>query len=179
MGKEAHLPNCLWMGYVCSRKGNEQIVIQFHGLLTTDQAPEQWQKALTSALSVAALSVIDGTAIFHATWIHMGTGWSRPSAKDVGVPHKTGHRPTLKCQIMIWCSDTVKWTTSHTSWYGRCPIIYSVLVLYLSQLVQTVRAVHTTVHAVIYGVMFARYVTISKWIAIDIRHPNYHLKCYF
>jgi hypothetical protein len=30
------------------------------------QAPEQWQKSLTSALSVAALSVIDGTAIFHA-----------------------------------------------------------------------------------------------------------------
>eukprot|EP00913_Durusdinium_trenchii_P016767 g15760.t1 len=28
-------------------------------------APENWQNALTSALSVAALSVIDGTAIFH------------------------------------------------------------------------------------------------------------------
>lgn len=35
------------------------------------QAPEQWQKALTSALSVAALSVIDGTAIFHAD-LHCG-----------------------------------------------------------------------------------------------------------
>lgn len=29
------------------------------------QAPEHWQRALTSALSVAAVSVIDGTAVFH------------------------------------------------------------------------------------------------------------------
>jgi len=99
MGKETHLPNCLldeillmerkilhhlacikpceewdtyhinWLAglihqlYVSSQQGR---------LHTTDQAPEQWQKALTSALSVAALSVIDGTAIFHATWIHRG-----------------------------------------------------------------------------------------------------------
>lgn len=34
-------------------------------------APENWQNALTSALSVAALSVIDGTAIFHAD-LHCG-----------------------------------------------------------------------------------------------------------
>ena len=176
MGKEAHLPNCLWMGYVCSREGNEQIVIQFHGLLTTDQAPEQWQKALTSALSVAALSVIDGTAIFHATWIHMGTGGSRPSAKDVGVPHKTGHRPTLKCQIMIWCSDTVEWTTSHTSWCGRCPIIYSAVVLYLSQLVQEFPSNSTR------SDIWRDICTLCHYIKVNCyRHQTSKLplKCYF
>lgn len=45
------------------------------------EAPEQWQKSLTSALSVAALSVIDGTSIFHAD-LHCGN--------MIAVPGDTG-----------------------------------------------------------------------------------------
>ena len=100
------------------------------GFTTTDQAPEQWQKALTSALSVAALSVIDGTAIFHATWNARATNEPRcfscscspflqkkklptfpKQIEDVGILHKIGHETNLKCTMMICyisiCSDTV------------------------------------------------------------------------
>jgi len=57
--------------------------------------------------------------------------------EDVGILHKTGHEPNLKCTMMMcYMQWYCWWTTSHTSWYGRCHIIYSVLMLYLSQLVQ-------------------------------------------
>mmetsp|Transcript_74826 Transcript_74826/g.178635 ORF Transcript_74826/g.178635 Transcript_74826/m.178635 type:complete len:563 (+) Transcript_74826:45-1733(+) len=45
--------------------------VAFSEICARHEAPDQWQAALTSALTVAALSVIDGTAIFHAD-LHAG-----------------------------------------------------------------------------------------------------------
>ena len=52
------------------------------------KVPSDWQSALTSALSVAAVSVIDGSAIFHASRHLLGHGNMHDLvSRRVSVPH--------------------------------------------------------------------------------------------